>query len=560
VLFLSRIMTVTMAVIVVSLLPRPMVVFADPATRLRLTGQLVCAVGAGFDFNGDGCSDFAVGAPETDISRNGVTQTSAGSVTVFYGAANGTRKRVELTQGRFGLADTPEGADHFGQSLAYGNFNADRFDDLAIGTPGENSGAGVAHVAYGSPTGLTGAERDDMWYQAKAEGGMLVEGTPEQGDSFGFSLVASDFVGDSADDLVVGVPFEDVGPNTGLNQDAGAVNVLPGSVASSSRAGGITLKDSGFAQRILFQGEDRLLLSGEVERADNFGYSLAAGHFHGAVPGRSDLAIGIPGETKEFPLVKDRSRAGAVQVIMTFDVDQGPVPCRIDCEIGLSGYDRIYDQESGWATSSESRDGFGYSMATGNLESGGHDELVISAPFEDDYNTPDTGVVFLLRPRRDSFKAIAQWDQDSREIAGQADAGDRFGTALASGRFDQGISVDLAVGVPGEEPQSTITDAGFVNVIYTDGDGKVSGGSGFWQPIVEGDGPEPLDAFGETLRTINVSGNATADLLVGAPEENAGQIEDSGAVRVLEAQASGLQRVGIKLRSLIQFARFGLGL
>ena len=51
-----------------------------------------------------------------------------------------------------------EAGDSFGASLATGDFDADGYDDLVIGAPGENasaiSNAGVVFVFLGSPSGL----------------------------------------------------------------------------------------------------------------------------------------------------------------------------------------------------------------------------------------------------------------------------------------------------------------------------------------------------------------------------------------------------------------------
>ena len=108
------------------------------------------------DLNQDGSADLAIGAPGDTISGH----FRAGSVTTLYGfGASGlnallTPHDQEFIQGTSGVVDKAEGGDEFGNSLAFGNFDDFRSDDLAIGVPGEDSGAGATAVIYGSSTKL----------------------------------------------------------------------------------------------------------------------------------------------------------------------------------------------------------------------------------------------------------------------------------------------------------------------------------------------------------------------------------------------------------------------
>ena len=51
-----------------------------------------------------------------------------------------------------------------------------------------------------------------------------ITGTVEKDDRFGYSLMAGDFDGDEKDDLIMGVPFEDLA--SGGNNNDGTVHVL----------------------------------------------------------------------------------------------------------------------------------------------------------------------------------------------------------------------------------------------------------------------------------------------------------------------------------------------
>jgi hypothetical protein len=82
----------------------------------------------------------------------------------------------------------------------------------------------------------------------------------------------ADFNGDGIDDLVVGVPGEDLGGTA----DAGVVDVIYGSESG--------LPDGGRQQ----------LTQALPETGDQFGAAVATGDFNGDI--FTDLAVGVPGE------------------------------------------------------------------------------------------------------------------------------------------------------------------------------------------------------------------------------------------------------------------------
>jgi hypothetical protein len=82
----------------------------------------------------------------------------------------------------------------------------------------------------------------------------------------------ADFNGDGIDDLVVGVPGEDIGGTT----NAGVVDVIYGS-------------ESGLAD-----GPRQQLTQALPEPGDGFGTAVVTGDFNGDI--FTDLAVGVPGE------------------------------------------------------------------------------------------------------------------------------------------------------------------------------------------------------------------------------------------------------------------------
>jgi hypothetical protein len=170
--------------------------------------------------------------------------SGAGAVNVVYGTANG----LPGAAGQVLLQGNPEDFDLFGDAVATGRFNDDDFDDLAVGVPGETVGAaqfaGSVTVFYGSAGGLG------------ASGQTILQGNPEPGDEFGEALATVATTADGLTPLAVGVPSEDVG----TAREAGAVNIVRGLVGGPPSGG-----------QLFTQGP---ISGGQPEALDNFGFVL----------------------------------------------------------------------------------------------------------------------------------------------------------------------------------------------------------------------------------------------------------------------------------------------
>jgi hypothetical protein len=131
------------------------------------------------DFNGDHIADLAIGAPNATV--NGLA--NAGAVYAVYGSAGGlaVAGNQYWTQDSLGNGSVSVAGDLFGAALAVGDFDGNGIADLAIGTPGKNSGAGAVDVLYGTPVGLT--TNNSQFWDEKALGG-----TDNPNDNFGAAL------------------------------------------------------------------------------------------------------------------------------------------------------------------------------------------------------------------------------------------------------------------------------------------------------------------------------------------------------------------------------------
>jgi FG-GAP repeat len=228
---------------------------------------------AGGDFDGDGFDDLAIGVPNKDVNVPGIGVRDAGVVYVLRGSSSGLTASRLLNQRT--IHRRPDPYEHFGFSLAAGDFGRGPMDDLAIGVPGESDRVhnvpylGSVNVVYGSPGGLTGGGSQEF-----SESSHPMPWSA--GDGYGFSLEAADFGRNSRDDLVVGAPYRDVSGK----KDVGWVFVI-----YASRGGLTTLGQQSW-------GESSRMVPGAAEREDRFGWTLAAGDFGRGI--RADLAVGAP--------------------------------------------------------------------------------------------------------------------------------------------------------------------------------------------------------------------------------------------------------------------------
>jgi hypothetical protein len=206
------------------------------------------------DFNGDGYADLAVGAPGEGAQGH----ITVGAVDVLFGSAIGLQADGPddqlWSQNSEGVKGRIEGTDGFGSSLGAGDFNADGFADLAIGSDENETGA-VA-VLYGSAGGLQAFSPDDqLWSQASPG----VKGDAD-GDGFGTAVSSGDFNGDGVDDLVAGVPHENL-------RSPGAVTVLYGTPTG--------LQADSPDDQLWSQASPGV--KGMAEDSDNFGLVLTSG-------------------------------------------------------------------------------------------------------------------------------------------------------------------------------------------------------------------------------------------------------------------------------------------
>ena len=107
----------------------------------------------------------------------------------------------------------------------------------------------------------------------------------------------------------------------------------------------------------------------------------------------------------------------------------------------------IHQNSSGVNGSSESGDRFGSSLAAGDFDGDGYEDLVVGVPGESIEAIRYAGMVNVLYGTSSGPQASGNqtWHQDSPNIPGGCEANDRFGSALATGDFNGDTFMDLAI-------------------------------------------------------------------------------------------------------------------
>ena len=360
------------------------------------------------------------------------------------------------------------------------------------------------------PDGLTGAN-SQLWHQDVQTAGVDVFGMAASDDQFGRTLAAGDFDNNGYTDLAIGVPFDD---ESGA-ENGGAVNIINGAPSGLTSAANRILAQDSFPDTPSFSRP-------EIE--DRFGTALAVGDFNGDV--YDDLAIGTPDED-----VGSAADAGWVDVLYG-------TPLGLDPQTA-----NAFVQEAAAGQTTEASEYFGDSLAVGDFNHDGYDDLAVGSPGEWYNGLPNAGLVSVFYGSITGLRGVGSisFRQGSGLLSPLIiEQDDHFGAALAAGDFDGDGYDDLAVGAPGESLTAG-PQCGTVQVVYGSASGlDLNRRENFYQGS-DGvhDSPEAGDNFGRSLAAGMVGLNIEDALIIGAPNEDLATV-DCGAVHVLFGRGAGL--------------------
>jgi hypothetical protein len=317
-------------------------------------------------------------------------------------------------------------------------------------------------------------------------------------------------IGDGFADLVIGAPLEDVGSV----EDAGSISVFYGHPLGFIPVGN------------QFFNLDIGPMTGEAETLDSFGWRLAAGDFNN--DGRDDIAVGITNKD-----INGKEQAGAVSVIY-------------GSPTGLTASVNQYWHEDvvGMSGSADASDNFGHSLAAGDFDGDGRDDLAIGVPDEKVNVSSGAGAVHILYGTNAGLGINEEQFFSQGDAGGNAEENDVFAISLVAADFNGDGRDDLAIGANGEKVGLLGPDeAGAVNIMYGSASGLTK--SGAFEMVQEDVGvannSEEGDRFGQALAAGDFNGNGRADLAIAAPGEdiNSGTpIVDVGVVFVIYGGAS----------------------
>ena len=453
------------------------------------------------DFNGDGIGDLAIGVPYENVG----SAPNAGAVHIIYGSATGLTSTGNqfFTQDSPGVPGAAERDDHFGRTLAAVDLNDDGFSDLAVGIPEEDAVEGRVQMLMGSSSGLVATETAFTFNSLE---------NSTCGCIFGSALAWGDFDDDGKGDLAIGMRAYEV---------------------SDVQAGGVLVRFG--------DGTHSIIPASHTDSNATFGMALAAGDYDG--DGHDDLAVGVPGQTLYDAFSLPHDWAGAVYLYR-------------GTNSGLTENWEFFAQDDAGGTW-EAGDQFGRSLAFGDFDDDGRDELVVGAPYEKVGTSNDAGAVSIFYDIQ-IFPTRLNRTYTQNDLSGaDAQASDMFGRAVATGDFDGDGRADLAIGAPGEDignpffPLTFFQNAGIVHVLYGYANMGLppNGRSEIWHQDKSGvpGAVETGDMFGYALSAWNFGKTSHRDLAIGLPYEDINGTEDAGAIVVLYGTGSGLTGSGSQI-------------
>ncbi len=470
------------------------------------------SVAAAGDVNNDGCDDVIVGAHYNDEAGS-----NAGEAYIYHGSSSGlSATPVWSDQGE-------TVSDELGESVAAaGDVNGDGYADVIVGASRNDDGGSMAGKVYLYSYGLSSdlsstpdwtAVGDDTRY----EFGKVVAS-------------AGDVNGDGYDEVIVYAMQRD-------DYEAGEVNVYHGSSSGLSATPDWTkmgANSAHFGTKVAGAGDvngdgyDDMILTHDGGHANG-----QVEVYYGSSSGLSaSLDWSVQGEGSSDQFGSSVDGAGDVNgdgyddVIIgasRYDSNKGKAYLYLGSSSGLSS-------TADWTDTGETAgDYFGVIVAgAGDVNGDGYDDVVVSAPYNDDGGT-NAGEVYLYRGSPHYYKLSPSpfWT-----IQGDESDGIGFYALSSAGDVNGDGYADVIIGNQNNDDAGT--NAGKAKVYHGSSSGLSA--TADWSDLGERAG----DIFGRGVASAgDVNGDGYDDVIVGAPGNDDAE-PTSGKVYIYYGSSSGL--------------------